>query len=319
LINPLFAELPGISVQELAGAFFKKMRQLMEFAIELSSSMKDESSERRELEIALVPLFKALFLRARLAKARECDQQRLRTTNPQVIAALEEKRKIYDGVIRETWFQEAVPEYPPSLHELLTLERIEKLDVGTRFSERQYDEKFHLLQAPTLLLPDLHYYRGKCGVRDIPVAIAFMDIDKFKDFNTEVGHTNVNPNVLPVFMRAVEAHIYGHGHAYRMSGDEYALLMPNADSDLAMGFVNGLRKRIAALRFLGVEKTITLSIGLCVADRDCFLTDEELLQKAEQAMNFAKNQGRDRVAGYTGKLFDEGELRTLTPIALSSS
>jgi hypothetical protein len=145
LINPLFAELPGISVQELAGDFFRKMRQLLEFAIELSSSLKDESSERPELDGALVPLFKALFLRARLVKARECDQQRSRTTNPQVISALEEKRKTYDGIIRERWFQEAVPEYPPSLHEMLTLERIEKLDVGTRFPERQYDEKFHLL------------------------------------------------------------------------------------------------------------------------------------------------------------------------------
>jgi diguanylate cyclase (GGDEF)-like protein len=260
----------------------------------------------------LVPLFKTLFLRARLAKARECDLQRSRTPSAQIIAALDEKRRIYDGIIRETWFQEADPEYPPSLHELLTLERVEKLDVEARFPERQYDEKFHLLQAPSLLLPDLHFYRGKCDVRDIPVSIAFIDIDKFKDFNTEVGHTHVNLHVLPVFMRAVEAHIYGHGYAYRMSGDEYALLMPNANADLAMGFVLGLRKRIVELRFFGTDKTITLSIGLCVADRDCFLTDEELLQKAEQAMDFAKNQGRDRVAGYVGKLFDERELRVLS-------
>jgi diguanylate cyclase (GGDEF)-like protein len=156
-------------------------------------------------------------------------------------------------------------------------------------------------------------------VRNIPVAIAFMDIDKFKDFNTAVGHTHVNQHVLPVFMRSVEAHIYGHGYAYRMSGDEYALLMPNADADLAMAFVSGLRKRVAALRFLGTDKTITLSIGLCVADRDCFLTDEELLQKAERAMDFAKQSGRDRVAGYAGKLFDESELQVLAPAASSGA
>jgi diguanylate cyclase (GGDEF)-like protein len=126
-------------------------------------------------------------------------------------------------------------------------------------------------------------------------------------------------HVLPVFMKSVEAHIYGHGNAYRMSGDEYALLMPNADAELAMAFVSGLRKRIAALRFLGTDKTITLSVGLCVADRDCFLTDEELLQKAEKAMDFAKNKGRDCVAGYAGKLFDESELRVLTSTAPSSA
>jgi diguanylate cyclase (GGDEF)-like protein len=201
---------------------------------------------------------------------------------------------------------------------MLTLERIERLGIGTPLADRQYDEKFHLLQAPTLFLPDLHYYRGKCGVRDIPVAIAFMDIDNFKDFNTVVGETNVDRHVVPVFMRAVEAHIYGHGHAYRFGGDEYALIMPNADADLAMTFVSGLQKRIARLRFVGTDKTITVSVGLCVADRDCFLTDGELLQKAERAKNFAKKEGRDRIAGYGGKLFDENELRSLTPAGSSS-
>ena len=90
LINPLFAELPGVAVQELASDYFKKMQQLMEFAIALSSSLKDEPSERPELDGSLVPLFKVLFLRARLAKARECDRQRSKTPNPQVIALLEE-------------------------------------------------------------------------------------------------------------------------------------------------------------------------------------------------------------------------------------
>jgi hypothetical protein len=41
------------------------------------------------------------------------------------------------------------------------------------------------------------------------------------------------------------------------------------------------------------------------------LTDEELVQKAERAMNFAKEQGRDRIAGYRGRLFEESELHVL--------
>jgi diguanylate cyclase (GGDEF)-like protein len=194
---------------------------------------------------------------------------------------------------------------------MLTLERTEKLGVETQFPERQYDDEFHLLQAPTLFLQDLNYYRGKCEVRNIPVAIAFMDIDKFKEFNTAVGETAVDRHVLPFFMSAVEAHIYGHGYAYRFGGDEYALLMPNADADLAMTFVSGLRERVAALHFSGTDKTITISVGLCVAHRDCFLTDGELLQKAERAKNFANKKGRNRVGGYAGNLFDESELRIL--------
>ncbi len=319
LTTPLFSELPDISVQEIASDFFKKMRDLSGFANELSISLSARSADMPELNSALVPLFKGLFLRARLEKARVLDEQRAKTTNPAVIAALDEKLKVYDGIIREDWFQTAPPEYPPPLRDMLTLERMEKLGVGAPFPERQYDEKFRLLQAHPLFLPDLHYSRGKCGLRDIPVAVAFMDIDKFKDFNSAIGETDVDRHVLPVFMKAVEAHIYGHGYAYRFGGDEYALLMPNADADLALAFVNGLRKRVAALRFLGTGKTITVSVGICVADRDCFLTDRELLKKAQQAKDFAKKEGRDRVAGYTGKLFDESELQILTAAASSSA
>ena len=222
LVTPLRQELPGISIQEVASDFFRKMRELTGFANEISISLGARSSELPHLPSALVPLFKALFLRARLAKARELDQQRSRTTNPLVVTALEKQLEVYDGVIREPWFQEAVPEYPPSLSDMLTLERAEHLDAGTGFPTRQYDEKFHILQSPALFLPDLHYYRGKCGVRMIPVSIAFLDIDRFKEFNSEVGETHVDRHVLPMFMRALEAHIYGHGFAYRFGGDEYA-------------------------------------------------------------------------------------------------
>jgi len=148
-------------------------------------------------------------------------------------------------------------------------------------------------------------------MRGLPVAIAFIDIDKFKEFNTEVGHTHVDRHVLPTFMRALETHIYGHGHAYKFGGEEYVLLMPNADAGLAIEFVQSLRGRVRVLAFHGTQRTITVSVGLCVADRDCHLTDEELVQKAERAMNFAKNQGRDRIATYAGKLFDEAELEVL--------
>ena len=310
LVTPLYAELPGVPVQDIAGDFFKKMRDLNSVATEISIALKSHS-ERPEIPDTLLPLFKGLFLRARLSKAKELDQQRARTTNPLVLQALEEKLRVYEGIIREAWFQAAVPEYPPSLGDVLTLERVERLDTVARPPDRQFDEKFHLLQAPTLFLPDLHYYRAKCGVRQLPVAIAFLDIDKFKDFNSAVGETHIDWHVLPVFMSAVEAHLFGHGYAYRFGGDEYALLMPNADSELAMGFLSGLRRRVGALRYHGTDRTITLSVGVCVADRDCFLTDSELLQRAERAKNFAKSQGRDCIAGYGGKLFDASELNVL--------
>jgi len=311
LVNPVFADLPGISLQELAPDFFRKMQELIGFANDISHSLSAPSPELPDLPAVLVPVFKSVFLQARLAKAREFDQQRSKTTNAMVLAALEEKLGVYDGVIREEWFQAAIPEHPPALSDVLTLERVEGLEEAKPVPERQYDEKFHILQAPALFHRDLHYYRRKCAMRGDPVAIAYLDIDKFKDFNTAVGETRVDREVLPLFMSSVEAHIYGHGFAYRFGGDEYALLMPNADAELAMMLVTRLQNRVIGLRFRGIDMRITFSVGLCIADRDCFLTDGELFHKAEQAKNFAKREGRNRVAGYEGKLFDASDLRVL--------
>ncbi len=314
LVNPLFAELPAIKIHDLAGNFFENMRGLVELATNISISLNDLSAEEPILKSNLLSVFKALFLQARLARARDFGQQRGRTTNPDVIVALEGKLELYDAVIRQEWFQVAAPEYPPSLRDMLTLERVEKLDVGTHFSERQYDEKFHILQARNLFYPDLHYYRAKCEMRGIPVAIAFVDIDDFKrNFNTPFGETHVDLYVLPVFMRTLEAHVYGHGHAYCYGGDEYVLLMPNTDADLGLDFLQRLRRQVATLVFHNTETRITVSSGLCVADWDCHLTDEELLRKAERAKNFAKERGKDQIAGYSGRFFDESELLLLAP------
>jgi GGDEF domain-containing protein len=96
-----------------------------------------------------------------------------------------------------------------------------------------------------------------------------------------------------------------------MSGDEYGILMPNADLELALVFLKRLRTRLDSTVYLGTEKKITLSIGLCVAERDCFLTDEELLQRGESAMAFAKENGRNCIAGFRGKLFDSAGLEVL--------
>src|SRR6516162_9933128 len=58
-------------------------------------------------------------------------------------------------------------------------------------------------------------------LRGIILAIAFLDIDDFKTFNTKYGETKIDLNLLPRFMQALEAHVYHHGHAYRQGGDEY--------------------------------------------------------------------------------------------------
>jgi diguanylate cyclase (GGDEF)-like protein len=246
------------------------------------------------------PLLKRIILAYRLEKATELEKLREKTWRLEILERLDEAIKPLDELAARRWFRQAAPLHIPRLTDYLDLERIEKkFDQELRLAEREYDEKFHILQAPSLFLRDLHYYRRKCALRDTPVGIAFVDIDEFKSkFNSRHGETKVDRNVLPRFMRGVESHMTFHGQAYRQGGDEYMILMPGMSRDLAVYFLDELRRKLAVLEYPDVQEKTTVSIGLCVADPDCSLTDRELREKANAAEAFAKRSGRNCIATY---------------------
>ncbi len=261
------------------------------------------------------PLLKRILLAYRLHRATELERLREKTSHLEILERLDQELRPLDELASRPWFRETAAAPVPRLAEYLDLEFIERrLGQELRLPEREYDEKFHILQAPSLFLRDLHYYRSRCALRGAPVAVAFVDIDSFKHkFNTPHGETKVDRNVLPRFMRSLEAHVAFHGHAYRQGGDEYIVLLPGLSRDLAVTFLDELRRRQAALEYPGVPERTTVSVGLCVADADCPLTDRELREKANLAEGFAKKSGRNCIATYRGNDFTEESLYVAAP------
>jgi diguanylate cyclase (GGDEF)-like protein len=221
---------------------------------------------------------------------------------------------ILDALVNQDWFQAIQPLRLPRLKDFVPVQFIEAA-MGNLVSlpARQYDEKFHILQSPALFLPDLAYFRAKCEVRDAPLTVAFLDIDKFKDFNTEHPETKVDRNLLPRFMQTIEAHVYHHGYAYRQGGDEYLVLLQSLSREMSIAFLDELRLRLAQLSYPEIGDKTTVSIGLCVVDGACPLTDRELRDRASRAKQFAKDQGRDRIATYRGQRFTDEELQVVRP------
>jgi diguanylate cyclase (GGDEF)-like protein len=255
-------------------------------------------------------LLKRVVLAYRLDKATEVERLREKTAHLEILERLDGVIRPLDELAGQGWFREAAPARVPRLSDYLDLERVEKhLDQELRLAEREYDEKFHILQAPALFLADLRYYREKCALRGATVAVAFLDIDDFKRrFNTPHGETKVDRRVLPRFMRTLEAHVAFHGHAYRQGGDEYLILLPGLSRDLAVAFLDELRRKLGQLEYPDVPEKTTVSVGLCVADPDCPLTDRELRDRANRAEAFAKQAGRNCIATYRGNQLTDDEL-----------
>ncbi len=155
------------------------------------------------------------------------------------------------------------------------------------------------------------------GVRGNPVALAFVDIDDFKRLNTALGHLAVDLHVLPVLMRALEAFSFARGFAYRMGGDEYAVLLGNGRG--ALGSFDELRQHIAGLRYHEIPDTTTISLGVAVVPSDCELSDMAVLERANRAMRHAKDHGKDCVATFTANGFADKDVTLWSLAGVPSS
>jgi diguanylate cyclase (GGDEF)-like protein len=254
-------------------------------------------------------LLKRIVVTERRRLAQDIDAPRQKTTHREAIQWLERDLRVLDQIIQSDWFLQARPARVPRLTDYVSIRHAEaaRSDLATK-PKGELDDKFRVLYGASAFLPDLAWYRAHCELRDTSVTVAYIDIDDFKAFNTRWGETRVDRDLLPPFMELLEAHVFAHGHAYRLGGDEYVALLPNADGAWALAFVRRFSRGLADLRCPGIELKPTISVGLVTVGPDSFLTDREVLARADRAKAFAKENGKHRVAGYGGELMGEADL-----------
>lgn len=254
-------------------------------------------------------LLKRVLLDQRREQAEAIDLPLQKAIDGQLIRMLRRELLTLEGLMSAPWFQETSPQRLPRLTDYLSIRHAEAaLPVPPVLRAREYDEKFHILEAPSLFLPDLAYYRKRCAFRDAPITVAYLDIDDFKAFNTRYTETQVDLDLLNPFMEAIEAKVFSHGHAYRFGGDEYLLTLPNLDRAWATGFLRSLQAKIADTSYRGIPKPPSISIGFCVVSVDCALTDREIQARANMAKNHAKATKKGSLSTFEGELFREGDL-----------
>ena len=128
-----------------------------------------------------------------------------------------------------------------------------------------------------------------------PLSLAIVDIDHFKKVNDTFGH----PGGDEVLRRVAELSseiMREHDLVGRLGGEEFIIVLPDADADAAMIACDRLRSTIAATALLletGQTLSVTLSAG--IAQLEPGDNQDALLAKADDALYRAKAAGRDRV------------------------
>ncbi len=133
-----------------------------------------------------------------------------------------------------------------------------------------------------------------------PLAVALLDIDKFKGINDTYGHM-VGDQVIKEIARTLSSLLRDYDLAGRFGGEEFSLLLPQTRAVDALRIAERVRASIAALRIIapgasgGERVHVTVSIGVAALDSGSRREFADLMAAADAALYRAKAGGRDQV------------------------
>ncbi|AHV95244.1 bifunctional diguanylate cyclase/phosphohydrolase [Paenibacillus sabinae] len=133
------------------------------------------------------------------------------------------------------------------------------------------------------------------------LSLAMIDIDDFKKYNDHFGH--LKGDGLIVFLAELLKKECGGAEMVvsRYGGEEFTLLMPSYDTDQAKDFLDRLRKTLNNSPFDGTEifpqGCLSFSAGIAGYRSDIH-DKSELVEHADQALYYAKKQGKNMVHIY---------------------
>lgn len=124
-------------------------------------------------------------------------------------------------------------------------------------------------------------------------SVLMLDIDRFKSINDTYGHRK-GDEVLKILGSILKKSTRCTDIVGRYGGEEFVVLLKNTNEDEAMKIAEKIRVEVENTTVPGIEYPITISIGVSrYPDHSQF--KDELVEKADQALYFAKESGRNRV------------------------
>jgi diguanylate cyclase (GGDEF)-like protein len=139
-----------------------------------------------------------------------------------------------------------------------------------------------------------HAMRRSARHPDDLFAVLFLDLDRFKEVNDNLGHF-VGDELLRAVARRLEACLRPEDTVARLSGDEFAILLESiTDTSDAGRVAERIEEALSfPINLAGAEVTTSASMGI-VTSSMAHDQPEQLLRSADMAMYRAKAAGRAR-------------------------
>ncbi|MDP3464788.1 MAG: diguanylate cyclase [Sulfuricurvum sp.] len=134
---------------------------------------------------------------------------------------------------------------------------------------------------------------------DTSIALMMIDVDNFKLYNDTYGH-QAGDKVLTDVAGILKEYTSRSGeYAFRLGGEEFAILVSGMREEEYIDLGNRIRVEIEKMEIPHINNDIspfvTISMGIALYDSVSEMTCEELYKEADIQLYKAKNNGRNRV------------------------
>jgi diguanylate cyclase (GGDEF)-like protein/PAS domain S-box-containing protein len=177
-------------------------------------------------------------------------------------------------------------------------------DITSATEERRLLEQHSNFDALTglpnrlLLQERLTRALGRARGAGRQVALAFIDLDGFKEVNDSFGHV-AGDKLLVTMAQRLQKALRESDTLARFGGDEFVAVLPELQDDKLLDSLIG-RLLLAARTPFALENRqvqLSASVGVAIFPRDG-TTPDQMIRKADDAMYAAKRSGRDCVRTY---------------------
>jgi diguanylate cyclase (GGDEF)-like protein len=137
-----------------------------------------------------------------------------------------------------------------------------------------------------------------CHGSKSPLSLVVFDLDNFKRCNDRHGHA-VGDGVLQGTAKKMTEHmLIEREDAYRVGGEEFAVLMPSTSAAQALPVMQRVCAAVSAQVYVGRDDekfNVTLSVGIAEYDGNAREALHSFYERADRAMYRAKTTGKDRI------------------------
>ncbi len=173
----------------------------------------------------------------------------------------------------------AIALYQRSVHRELAAMRLALTDPLTGLGNHRH---FH---------ERLEHDLAEAEQKGTPLSVCVLDVDNFKELNDRLGHPRGDR-----VLAQIAGRLRQDGEAFRIGGDEFALLLPGCEEQEAVAVAEGVLRRVGQLA-AGPDTVIRVSAGI-VTYPQLGLERNEVVDVADRALYLAKEHGKSRVRVY---------------------